>query len=204
MTAVSDGISRKPGRPRSAQANQAILSATLEELTEVGYEALSIEAVAARAGVGKTTIYRRWPSKDELVIAATDTIRVQVPVPNTGNLRDDLLTLARGALEVGIAYPRIQQLFTRTLSEVKSKPEVFQVLVDRLIRPRIQGFIELVERAKARGEVRQDLETHLVLSIIMGPVVYEWVLGAIVNGFVATPDLADQMVDAILHGIAPR
>jgi AcrR family transcriptional regulator len=204
MTAVSDGISRKPGRPRSAQANQAILSATLEELTEVGYEALSIEAVAARAGVGKTTIYRRWSSKDELVIAATDTIRVQVPVPNTGNLRDDLLTLARGALEVGIAYPRIQQLFTRTLSEVKSKPEVFQVLVDRLIRPRIQGFIELVERAKARGEVRQDLETHLVLSIIMGPVVYEWVLGAIVNGFVATPDLADQMVDAILHGIAPR
>jgi AcrR family transcriptional regulator len=204
MTAVSDGISRKPGRPRSAQANQAILSATLEELTEVGYEALSIEAVAARAGVGKTTIYRRWPSKDELVIAATETIRVHVPVPNTGNLRDDLLTLARGALEVGIAYPRIQKLFARTLGEAKSKPEVFQAVLDRLIRPRIQGFIELVERAKARGEVRQDLETHLVLSIIMGPVVYEWVLGAIVHGFVATPDLADQMVDAILHGIAPR
>jgi AcrR family transcriptional regulator len=203
MTTISDGI-RKPGRPRSAQADQAILQATLEELTDVGYDALSIEAVAQRAGVGKTTIYRRWPSKDELVIAAVQTIRVHVPIPNTGNLRDDLLSLVRGALEIGITYPRIQKLFTRTLSEVKSNPEVFQVIVDRLIRPRIQGFIELVERAKARGEVRQDLNTFLVLSIVTGPIVYEWVLGAIINDFAATPDLADQMVDMILHGIAAQ
>jgi AcrR family transcriptional regulator len=203
MATVSDGI-RKPGRPRSAQADQRILQATLEELADVGYEALSIEAVAERAGVGKTTIYRRWPSKDELVIAATETIRIHVPIPDTGNLRDDLLTLARGALEVGIAYPRIQKLFARTLGEAKSNPEIFQVVLDRLMRPRIQGFTEMIERAKARGEVRQDLDTHLVLSLAMGPVVYEWVLGSIVNDFTATPDQADQVVDMILHGIAQR
>jgi len=61
---------RKPGRPRSAQAHKAILDATLELLAEEGFHGLSIEAVAAKAGVGKTTIYRRWPSKDELVMDA--------------------------------------------------------------------------------------------------------------------------------------
>ncbi|HLV98436.1 MAG TPA: TetR/AcrR family transcriptional regulator [Ktedonobacterales bacterium] len=203
MATISDGI-RKPGRPRSAQADQRILSATLEALVDVGYEALSIEAIAARAGVGKTTIYRRWSSKDDLIIAATDTIRVHVPVPNTGNLRNDLLALARGALEVGVTYPEIQKLFTRTLSEVKARPEVFQVLVGRLIQPRIQGFIELVERAKARGEVRRNLDTSIVLSIIMGPVIYDWVVGSIVEGKQFAPDLAEQIVDGILNGITPR
>src|ERR1051326_8266077 len=99
MTAISDGI-RKPGRPRSAQADQAILSAALEELAEVGFEALSIEAVAARAGVGKTTIYRRWPSKMELALEALSMVHTEVPVIDTGNFRDDILTMLTGAYHV--------------------------------------------------------------------------------------------------------
>lgn len=209
MTTVSDGISRKPGRPRSAQADQAIVKATLEELAEVGFEALSIEAVAARAGVGKTTIYRRWPSKDDLVIAAVATIHVHVPVIDTGNLREDLLALVRGTLEISSEYPLIQKLFLRAMSDLRDKPEIFQVLLDRMILPRFRRFIELIERAKARGEIRRDLDTYIVLSVITGPIFYELTLGEGVFGASAAggepaAELAEQAVDAILHGIAPQ
>src|SRR6266496_6782642 len=83
---------RKPGRPRSAQAHKAILDATLELLAEGGFQGLSIEAVAARAGVGKTTIYRRWPSKNELVMDAIREVQVNLSVIDTGNFRKDVVT----------------------------------------------------------------------------------------------------------------
>src|SRR5579859_7686549 len=85
---------RRPGRPRSALAERAILEATLELLAEVGIEALSIEGVAARAGVGKTTIYRRWESKEELIVAAVRRLQVQAPIVDTGNFRADIQAIA--------------------------------------------------------------------------------------------------------------
>ncbi len=202
MTTLSDGI-RKPGRPRSAEADQAIARATLEELAAVGFEALSIEAVAARAKVGKTTIYRRWPSKDELVMAAIRTIHAQVPVIETGNLQADLLALVRGSLELGERDPIIQKLFIRAMSELKEKPEIFQVVIDHLILPRFQRFFAMIEHAQARGELRLDLDWHVAMGMIAGPVFYQWMLGAVVSASESPVGLAESMVDAILHGIAP-
>jgi AcrR family transcriptional regulator len=202
MTATSDGI-RKPGRPRSAQADQAILRATLEVGAAVGFEALSIEAVAARAEVGKTTIYRRWPSKDELVMAAIRTIHAEVPVVETGSLRADLLALVRNSLELGNRDPLIQRLFIRSMSELKEKPEVFQVVIDHLLLPRFEHFFAMLEHAKARGELRPDLDPRIAMGVIAGPVFYQWMLGAVVSGAESPVELAEQMVDAILHGIAP-
>src|SRR5260370_10613411 len=86
---------RKPGRPRSAQAHKAIIDATLELLAEEGFQGLSIEEVAARAGVGKTTIYRRWPSKDELVMEAIRQVQIDVPAIDIGNFRNDLAALIK-------------------------------------------------------------------------------------------------------------
>ena len=83
---------RSPGRPRSAAAHQAILDATVQLLSEVGFAATTVEAVAARAGVGKATVYRRWPSKVPLVIDALDARAIeQVPIPRTGSVRGDLI-----------------------------------------------------------------------------------------------------------------
>ena len=82
-----DTPTRKPGRPRSARAHQAILAAALALLAEEGFEAMSMEGVAALAGVGKSTIYRRWASKEELLIEAVSSIHAEAPIVDTGNIR---------------------------------------------------------------------------------------------------------------------
>lgn len=200
MTSVSDGPSRKPGRPRSAQADQAILRATLEELAEVGFDALSIEAVAARAGVGKTTIYRRWPSKTELVLEAIKVIHTEVPVIDTGNFRDDVLTMLRGAFSINA--PLVEELVVKLMGEVKSNPEVFRVFMEHHVTPRFQAIMQMIERAKARGELRQDVDTALIMSLAAGPYFFQILFGGMAPTPAPSPDLPGQMVDAILHGIA--
>jgi AcrR family transcriptional regulator len=199
MATISDGI-RKPGRPRSAQADQAILRATLEELAKVGFEALSIEAVAARAGVGKTTIYRRWPSKTELVLEAINIVHTEVPVIDTGNFRDDLLAIMRGAYRINPSL--VEQLVVRLIGEVKSNPEVFQAYMERHVTPRFQAVIQMIERAKARGEVRQDVDTALIMSLAAGPYFFQILFGGLASTPTPSPDLPEQLVDAVLHGIA--
>src|SRR6266581_6307765 len=102
MTTMSDsrpGPAKGPGRPRSERAHEAILEATLDLLLEEGFTRMSIEAVAERAGVGKTTIYRRWPSKSDLVIDAIGGLQAEIPVISTGNLRNDLMAMFRSAFQ---------------------------------------------------------------------------------------------------------
>ncbi|HEY7349863.1 MAG TPA: TetR/AcrR family transcriptional regulator [Ktedonobacterales bacterium] len=200
MPGISDGISRKPGRPRSAQANQAILRATLEELAEVGFEALSIEAVAARARVGKTTIYRRWPSKTELVLEAISVIHAEVPVIDTGSFRDDMLAMMRGAFQLRTTL--VEQLLFKAMGEVKSNPEVFQVFVARHVTPRFQAIYQMIERAKARGELRQDIDPALITSLMAGPFFFQALFTSILPTPTPSPDLAEKLVDAVLYGIA--
>src|SRR5271169_1750741 len=84
---------RRPGRPRSEQAEQAIIEATLDLFAEQGFEGVCVEAVAARAGVGKATIYRRWPNKEELLLAALGSIKSPIPELKGVSARDDLLAM---------------------------------------------------------------------------------------------------------------
>src|SRR5438046_3156857 len=94
--ALGDMDRKAPGRPRSARADEAIIEATLDLMAEgMPVEAMSIEAIAARAGVGKATIYRRWPNKESLIVDAVATIKGEVPVLRQESLRDDLITLLR-------------------------------------------------------------------------------------------------------------
>jgi AcrR family transcriptional regulator len=208
MTTASDSAIRKPGRPRSAQADQAILQATLEELTEMGIEAMSIEGVAARAGVGKTTIYRRWPSKEELIKAAVSIIHIQVPVLDTGNLYEDVYAMVRNTLEVTSRYPLLPKLFFRAVSEIKANPQFFTALQAQLTGPRIYHFVEMIEKAKARGEIRPELDTFVVLGAIMGPIISQWMFPEMAAFAQPFPDiqpsanLVEQIVESILRGIA--
>src|SRR5690242_16002774 len=86
---------RRPGRPRSEQAEQAIIEATLDLFAEQGFEGVCVEAVAARAGVGKATIYRRWPNKEELLLAAFGSLKSPFPEPAGESVRDDLLAMVK-------------------------------------------------------------------------------------------------------------
>lgn len=199
MTFISDGL-RKPGRPRSAQAHQKILQAALQLLVEEGYSGMSLEGVAERAGVGKTTIYRRWKSKEELVMDVIRSIHAEVPVIDTGNFREDMLTMLRGATLVGT--PLLRGLLVKTLGEISAYPEILQVFNERLVAPRFERLFQMIERAKARGEVRPDLDDKLIVSMLAGPYFFYVLFGDMMPGQPLTAETVERLGDAVLYGIA--
>jgi AcrR family transcriptional regulator len=192
---------RPPGRPRSVERDQAILAAALQELTDVGYDAMSIEGTAARAHVGKTTIYRRWPSKEALVLAAIQDLQAEAPIIDTGNLQADLLAMVEHALALGSGSPILQKLAFRAATELAGKPEMLQGLLVQVVPTRFHDFAGLLERARERGELRADLSTEVALGMIAGPIFYHWLLGGIMPTSPPSGDLAKQIVEAILHGL---
>ncbi len=208
MTTTSEpeqGI-RKPGRPRSAQAHKAIIDATLELLAEEGFQGLSIEAVAARAGVGKTTIYRRWASKDELVMDAIREVQVNLSVIDTGNFRNDLVTFFKTAYQGVMAHPLLEQLVLKFIGDYQTNPEIFQVFFRQIVIPRFQYFFHRVEQAKARGEIRKDIDPKLVMDLVAGALFFHWI---VTRNFMPTSSTSpvewmEQMIDAILQGIATK
>jgi AcrR family transcriptional regulator len=197
---------RKPGRPRSAQAHKAILDATLELLAEEGLQGLSIEEVAARAGVGKTTIYRRWSSKDELVIDAIREVQVNLSVIDTGNFRNDLVTLFKTAYQGMMTHPLLEQLVLKFIGGYYTNPKIFQVFLKQLIIPRFQHFFYMVEQAKAREEIRKDIDPALVMDLVAGSLYFHWIVTRYVVPMSSTsPDeWIEQMIDVVMQGIGTK
>lgn len=198
---------RKPGRPRSAQAHKAIIDATLELLAEEGYQGLSIEAVAARAGVGKTTIYRRWSSKEELVMEAIRQVQIDVPVMDTGNFRNDLAALLKTVYQGFMAhpYPFLGKLVLEFIGEYQTKPEIFQDALTQLIFPRFQRFFHMVEQAQAREEIRGDIDPELVLDLVAGSLYFRWIMRNLMPTSSTSPvDWIEQVIDAIMQGIGTK
>src|SRR5260370_2635522 len=141
---------RKAGRPRSAQSHQAILKATLALFAEEGLAGLSIEAIAERAGVGKTTIYRRWSSKEDVIKDALTLFRGDHPLPDTGNIRDDLLYIAKEAREVFNRHPLMAKLTTKVIAEIKTRPEIYGAFYEKLVAPLVQQFHQMIKYAQER------------------------------------------------------
>lgn len=162
---------QKPGRPRSKASHQAILNATLELLSEVGFEALSIEAIATRAGVGKTTIYRRYASKEELVADAIENVREEIELPDTGTLWDDLDEIIERAAQITLS-PLGRQTVAMILSQASSNSQFAEIYFTKYLQPRKQAFQVVIDRAKARNEVRSDLDAGLVFDAMSGIMLY--------------------------------
>ncbi|HEX9343974.1 MAG TPA: TetR/AcrR family transcriptional regulator [Actinomycetota bacterium] len=198
---------RGPGRPRSAEAHQRILDATLQLLGEQGFGEMSVEAVATRAGVGKATIYRRWSSKEELVAAAIATLRPEVRLIDTGNVRDDLIAVAREILRFKKAQASnfnvdLSWLMPRLSMETAKHPELHEAYQREFVRPHRRVITELIERAVARGELRDDLDPELLTDMLNGTFVYR---AAIRCGlFQMDDDLIDRVIDLALEGARPR
>ena len=162
---------KSPGRPRSAQSHQAMLQATLELLAEVGFEAMSIEAISSRAGVGKTTIYRRYSSKAELVADAIENIREEIVIPDTGSLWGDMDALIQNAAQISL-NPLGRQTVAMIISSASSNAEFAQIYWAKYLQPRREAFIVVLERAKARQEVKPDLDPGLVFDMMSGIMLY--------------------------------
>ncbi|MDV3347309.1 TetR/AcrR family transcriptional regulator [Leptolyngbyaceae cyanobacterium CCMR0082] len=168
---MNDTKKKSPGRPRSAASHQAMLKAALGLLSEVGFEAMSIEAIASRAGVGKTTIYRRYSSKDELVADAIESIREEVLIPDTGNLWSDIDALIENAAQITLT-PIGRQAVAMIISSASSNPGFAQVYWEKYLQPRRQAFDIVIERAKAKNEISTDLDSGLVFDTMSGIMLY--------------------------------
>ena len=162
---------KTPGRPRSKKADLAIHKATLELLGTIGFEAMSIEAIAKCAGVGKTTIYRRYNNKEELVADAIENIRQEVVIPNTGNLWDDLDALIENAAKVSLT-PLGRQTVAKIISCAIINPQFAKIYQTKYLKPRREAFAVVIERAKIRNEIKTSLDPKLVFDCISGIMVY--------------------------------
>ena len=159
------------GRPRSFQADRAILKATLELLAEVGYERLSIEAIAKKAKVGKATIYRRYKGKEELVASAIESVREEVVIPDTGNFWDDIDALIENAARITF-NPLGRQAVATIISSASSNSEFARIYSDKYLRSRREAFAVIIEKAKIRNEVRVDLDANFVFDVMSGMMLY--------------------------------
>lgn len=162
---------KSPGRPRSARSHQAMLQATLELLAEVGFEAMSIEAIASRAGVGKTTIYRRYGSKAELVADAIESIREEIIIPDTGSLWGDMNALIQNAAQISL-NPLGRQTVAMIISSASSNAEFAQIYWTKYLQPRREAFAIVLERAKVRQEIEPNLDPGLVFDTMSGIMLY--------------------------------
>lgn len=206
-TAEPIGSPRKPGRPRSSEADAAIIEATIALLAEVGYQALSLERVAALAQVGKKTIYRRWSSKEALVCDAIRSLQSEMPLVDTGTLRDDLIAMHRNALAALATAPIMRPLYLRLASEMNANPSVFDVFLTDLVAPRFDALIHLVRRAQERGEIRSDIDLSLIVDILIGPMLARWMFAGVLVPTMAKADTAsfvDELVNLTLFAVGKR
>jgi AcrR family transcriptional regulator len=162
---------KTPGRPRSQESHRAILEATLELLGKVGFDAISIEAIAKQAKVGKTTIYRRYSSKEELVADAIESIRENVVIPDTGNFGKDLDELIENSAQI-ILSPIGRQTVAMIISSAASNEQFAQIYRTKYLQPRREAFTVVIERAKKRNEIPTDLDPGLIFDSISGIMLY--------------------------------
>jgi AcrR family transcriptional regulator len=185
---------RGRGRPRSEEAHQAILGATLRLLDEGGYRHLTIEAVAARAGVGKTTIYRRWSSKLELVIEAVDKIRPPGPPEDTGTLAGDFAAFQQGQM-ARVARTPLPRIAPRLISEALGDPELHAAFMSHVVQPLRDVLRVVLKRGMERGELRPDLDLDLATDVVHGTIVYRILIaqGDIVAATRPVPRILDLL-----------
>jgi AcrR family transcriptional regulator len=190
------------GRPRSVEADAAILDATLELIDESGLTGLSVESVAARAGVGKATIYRRWPSKEALVASALGRCAEEMPVVEpTGSLTEKLVAFVE---QIRCKTPETHsgRIMPRMLSHASRSPELFRIYFDQVIRPRRARVRQILEDAVLRGELRDDIDLDLAVTMVSAPMLYLNLVQS-ANG-APGPESTHALVDAVLNGLRPR
>ena len=200
MSETAESPRRMPGRPRSEASHQAIIRATLELLVENGYRSLTMEGVRARAGVGKATIYRRWSSKEELVRDAVVFMHDDIEAPDTGSLRGDYEGMAARVLSAA-QRAGAATFMPRLLGEAANDPELHAIFYEHLVAPRRAQMRAVLQRAVARGEIRDDVDVELMIDMFAGPIVYRLL---ITGGDYAQLPTLDKQLDALLNGLAPR
>ena len=188
---------RVRGRPRAPEKEEAILSAALAVMAERGYRGMTIPAVAEAAGVGKPTIYLRFPSKFELAMAALARLPVVEGPPDTGSTRRDLVALLQERQEV-IERLGLSILGAVLVEEVEH-PELLERYQDQLMRPLANGIHVTIQRGIERGEVRADADVDVLVNLLNGTHVSRYLVGEPMPG-----EWAERLVDVVWTSMEPR
>ena len=200
MTAgTTEAAPRRPGRPRSERADKAIIDAALSLFAESGPDGLCIERVAARAGVGKATIYRRWPGKEDLLLDAIAALKAPLPEPAGRSVREDLVTLL-GAMGQETADPRRARQFALLLGEGAKYPRLMARYMETVVEPRRETVRAVLRRGMTSGELRPDLDVDAALFMLIGAVIAR-------RGHeqqAIPPGYPERVVDELLRGLAAR
>ncbi len=182
---------------RSERTEAAILAATRDLLAEGGVRNLTVEGVAARSGVAKTTIYRRWRSKDELALAVLiDMVTTVAPAAKRGDARAELIGLVQGAVRV-LGRTLMGTVMQGLVSELATDPGLAQAFRERVVGLRRQEVEQVLRRGIERGELRADIDLGLVHEMLFGAVYYRLLL----SGAPLNRGLAERIVDALLPAL---
>lgn len=192
-------VPRAVGRPRDPKLDAAITDATLELLADIGYAALTIEAVATRAGVGKATLYRRWPGKVQLVVDAVRTLSEQPDPDTSAGVRDELVELLE-AVRRKSGSSLAGRIFPRLIGDSADNPEFMRRYREQVLDPRRDRFRTALLRGVEQGLVRTDVDTDHAIDLLVGPMAYR---NLIRNDPAPGPDLAARIVDDVLRALAP-
>lgn len=195
-------VTKPPGRPRSERADRAIVEATLELVAENGFDGVTVEAVATRAGVGKATIYRRFSCRDALIAESLSTLNDDLPpVPRGSSVRDSLVAMLvqmRERSQCSLSG----RIMTRVVGQAASNPELVRAFYERVVRHRRDRMLAVLQSGVEAGEVRADVDLDLAATLLVGPLLYSVWWAAAETG----PERVREadIVDTVLAGIAAR
>ncbi len=209
VSPLQDGASRNSavhaarravrGRPRSARVNQAILDAFRARLVNDGFAHVRLEHVAADAGVGKATIYRRWPSKEALALELLMQLAApHLGIDDLGDTRAELLAAVANAMRAITETP-FGPVIRALLSQIASNPALGDPFRASVVQARRDEVARVIERGIARGDLRPDVDCDTATELLVGPVYFRLAFGGELS-----QDFAEQVVDAVVRGFAAR
>lgn len=186
----------KPGRPRDGGAEQRILDVTLAHLSRDGYSRMSIDGIAQAAGVSKPTIYRRWPGKEDLAVAAVAQLQVSEPAV----LEQDTaaaLTAILGNFRKSLLRPRGMALLGTVLAEEEHAPRLIELFRERIVSTRRTMLRTVLERAAARGELQPEADLDAAVAMLVGSFYARYLAGQAIK-----PDWPTRVVAMVWPGLA--
>jgi AcrR family transcriptional regulator len=190
---------RRPGRPRSERAEHAIIDATLELFAERGAEGVCVEAVAARAGVGKATVYRRWHGKEDLLLDALGSLKSPLPEPRGVSVREDLIALLTVMCQ-DAADPRRTRQYTLLLGEGEKYPRLMARYAETVIEPRRNVIRSVLRHGIETGQLRPDTDVEIAMLTLTGAALARGKCESIPRN----QEFAERIVDSMLLGLIPR
>lgn len=202
-TAPRQGHERRAPDPRrrSQRAHTAILEAAAELLGEIGFSKMTIEGIAARARVGKQTIYRWWPSKSAVLLDVFTTYtgsEAGEPLPDTGDVETDLKTVFRAIVDE-FNTPSLDRTARAFTAEIQHDPQLAREITDRLLLPNLEAFKQRLRAAQEAGQVSPDADLDMAVELLNGPLHYRWLmrLAPLTHAY------ADGLVDTALRALRP-